>query len=112
MLVTPPLHNYGVKALLPAAGAGKVRRHQQILIELNAFPYQEFGLLKGEVKDISESMLDSAYAVQIQLTHGLITNTGRKIVEQPVLLGKGEIITNDKSVFQRLFESITGGVRQ
>lgn len=112
MLVTPPLHNYVVKALLPAAGAGKVRRHQQILIELNAFPYQEFGLLKGEVKDISESMLDSAYAVQIQLTHGLITNTGRKIVEQPVLLGKGEIITNDKSVFQRLFESITGGVRQ
>jgi multidrug resistance efflux pump len=112
MLVTPPLHSYVVRAALPMAGAGKVRPHQKVLINLKAYPFEEFGSLKGEIKDISQSMLDSAYAVEVTLNEGLTTSRGRTIPEQPVLQGHGEIVTNDKSIFERLFESMLGKMQK
>lgn len=37
------------RASLPAAGSGKVKPGQKVLIKLDSYPYQEFGVLEGRV---------------------------------------------------------------
>lgn len=41
--------------LLHASGAGKVKRHDNVIIKLNNFPYTEFGSINGTVASISHN---------------------------------------------------------
>ncbi len=106
MMVTPKIRDIQVKGLVGLSGAGKVEKGQKVLVKLRAYPYQEFGMLKGEISSLSPVAMDSVYAIDILLPKGLITESGKKIPEKAQLMGMGEIITSDKSVFERLFEKV------
>lgn len=94
---------YIVKGTMPAAGAWKVKSGQKALIRLTAYPYEEYGLLQGTVMFAEANMADTNFQVSISLDHLLHTTTGREIPVQPRLDGTAEIMTEDKSVLQRMF---------
>jgi hypothetical protein len=67
---------------------------------------------RGKVISRSAVAMDSTFLLEIELEKGLTTNAGKVIPAQPQLDGIGEILTEDKSVLQRLFEKVYGKWRR
>lgn len=92
------------KLMLPAQNAGKVTTGQKVLVKLDNYPYQQYGMLLGKVKNMSVSPnTDGNYFVYISLPEGAKTSYGRDLGFDQELLGNAEIITEDLSVAQRIF---------
>jgi len=106
MMVTPEIDDIQVKGFVGLKGAGRVEKGQKVLVKLTSYPYQEFGMLQGEVSSLSPVAMDSLYAIDIKLKNGLNTESNKEIPTKAQLQGVGDIITSDKSVFERLFEKI------
>lgn len=106
LMIVPPVQHYVAKATLPVFGAGKVKKGQKVLIKLSAYPFREFGMIRGNISNVSAVALDTAYAMDIQLANGLLTTAHRQIPSQPQLPGIAEVLTNDMSILERLFYSL------
>jgi multidrug resistance efflux pump len=104
--IVPPVQEYIARAFLPVYGAGKVKANQKTLIKLAAYPYQEFGMLRGKVTAISPVAFDSAFSMEIHLSNGMVTAVNKQIPAQPEYSGIAEILTDDKTIMERLFEKI------
>ena len=98
--------NIIVKAKLPTEKSGKVKVGQRVNIKLNGFPYQEFGILKAAVKQISLVPEGSVYNIDLVLTNSLMTTYNKEIIFQQEMKGTADIITEDKRILQRVFDRI------
>jgi multidrug resistance efflux pump len=106
---------YG-QVLLPEAGAGKVRVGQEVIAKLNNSPFEEFGTMRGKVHSISlvtNQQVDAGtqnkievFLVTVELPDGLTTNYGKPLNFYFGAKGTAEIITNDKRLYQRLFDNL------
>jgi multidrug resistance efflux pump len=104
---------YG-EVMLPAAGAGKVAVGQEVIIKLDNYPYYEFGSIAGHVRDISlvsnvsVNSMDKAenYLLTITLPDGLVTNYGYKLDFKYEIKGTADIVTRNRNLIQRMFDSI------
>ncbi len=111
MVIVPLTGHYIARGQVGINGAGKIKKGQKVLIKLPAYPYEEYGSLRGTVSDRSGIATDSAFAIQIKLPYGLKTNTGVDIA-QPKLEGVAEIQTENKSILGRFFENVYGKRRR
>ncbi len=92
------------KLVLPSQNAGKVVPGQKVLVKLDNFPYQQYGMLVGEVENISISPnKEGNYFVYISLPRGTTTSYDRELPFEQELLGNAEIITENLSVAERIF---------
>ncbi|WP_375586830.1 HlyD family secretion protein [Flagellimonas aurea] len=92
------------KLVLPSQNAGKVVPGQKVLVKLDNFPYQQYGMLVGQVENISVSPDNEGnYFVYISLPEGTSTSYNQKLPFEQELLGNAEIITENLSVAERLF---------
>jgi len=93
------------KALLPIARSGKVKVGQKVNIRLENFPDNEFGILRGVVKNISlvpsQTGQTVNYTVEIGLPEGLTTTYKKELPYLQNMRGKAEIITEDISLLER-----------
>lgn len=108
MMITPPVQEYIARGTIGIDHAGKIRTGQSVVIKLPAYPFEEYGALKGQIISRSSVAMDADFALEIKLDNGLTTNTGKSIPQQPELEATGEILTENKSVLERLFERVTG----
>ncbi|PSL44702.1 HlyD family secretion protein [Chitinophaga niastensis] len=100
--------------MLPAEGAGKVARHQEVVIKLLSYPYEEYGTLKGHVSEISlttntmktEKGNMENYLVTVDLPEKLVTSYGTQLNDQYEIIGNAEIITSDRTLISRLFDNL------
>jgi len=106
LMIVPPVQNYVAKASLSVDRAGKVKAGQKVLIRLSSYPFEEFGMIEGRVKNISAVALDTAYSLEITLANRLTTTTNKQIPSQPQLSGMAEVLTDNKNILERLFEKI------
>lgn len=99
---------------LPATGAGKVTVGQEVIIKLDNYPYYEYGSIKGIVKNISlvsnisENSLDKSesYLLNVTLPDGLVTNYGKKLDFKHEIKGTADVVTRDRRLIQRMFDSV------
>lgn len=112
MMLIPNAQNYIVRGDVSSAGVGKIKPGQEVLIKLSAYPYEEYGMLSGEVAELSRVAMDSTFTLEIKLKKGLVTNANKTLPPEPQLTGNGEILTEDKSILQRLFENVFGKMRR
>ncbi|WP_166961518.1 HlyD family secretion protein [Yeosuana marina] len=92
------------KLVIPAQNAGKVTIGQKVLIKLDNFPYQQYGMLIGKVINFSISPnSDGNYTVFISLPKGTKTSYNQHFKFTQELLGNAEIVTEDLSVAERIF---------
>ncbi|NEQ04098.1 MAG: HlyD family efflux transporter periplasmic adaptor subunit [Moorea sp. SIO3F7] len=92
------------KSTIASRNAGKVAVGQKVLIKLDNYPYQQFGMLVGIVESTSVSPdRDGNYFVYISLPDGTKTSYKQHLVFDQELLGNAEIITEDTSIAERLF---------
>ncbi|PWL40242.1 secretion protein HlyD [Flagellimonas aquimarina] len=92
------------KSIITSQNAGRVAVGQKVLIKLNNFPYQQYGMLVGIVESISISPnTDGNYFVYISLPNRMKTSYGQNLKFNQELIGNAEIITEDVSIAQKLF---------
>ena len=108
MVITPPVQEFVARGIIGSEHAGRIKAGQRVVIKLAAYPFEEYGSLKGRIVARSNVAMDSNYSLEIQLDDGLTTSAGKTIPQQPELEAVGEILTDDKSVLERLFEKVLG----
>jgi multidrug resistance efflux pump len=103
-----PKHQTAIigKVLLSTQRAGKLRTGQKAIIKLDNFPYAEFGVIEGTVKHISAIPKQNQYAVEIDFSNSLITNTGTAITAKNDIQGSVDIVTEDLRLIERVFYQI------
>ena len=92
------------KLKAPAKNSGKIKLNQKVLIRLENYPSQEFGVLNGNVKSISLLPNEQGfYLVDVIIPNTLITSYKKKIAFKQEMKGVAEIITEDLRLIDRFF---------
>ncbi|HEY8960195.1 HlyD family secretion protein [Chitinophaga sp.] len=89
---------------IPATNSGKVKEGQKVLLKLDNYPYQEFGMVEGRVKNIANSPdKDGNYYVNVILPNGLQTSFHKTLPFDKELKGNAEVVTQDLRLLERFF---------
>lgn len=92
------------KLKTPAQNSGKIKIGQQVNISLESFPEQEYGVLNGEVKNISVIPdTEGFYLIDVQLPSKLMTSYKKQIDFKQEMRGTAEIVTEDLRLIERFF---------
>jgi HlyD family secretion protein len=87
---------------IPVKGSGKVKPGQTVHINLDDYPYTEYGMLTGKVETISQVRTGGVYNVRISMPDSLITNYHIMLPFKQNMSGKAEIITDNIPLAGRL----------
>jgi HlyD family secretion protein len=93
---------YFSEITIPQINFGKVKQGQQVILKLAAYPYQEFGLIKGILAQISSMPTDSGYVAKVALPAGFTSTYKKQLLYKEGLKATGEIITDNKKLSERL----------
>ncbi len=88
---------------LKGTGAGKAEVGQTVKIKFDGYPFSEFGVVEGQVASISPLARDNVYLINVELPNGLQTNYHKTLKFIQGMQGTAEIITQDLSIFERIF---------
>ncbi len=96
------------KAQMPLARSGKVKTGQKVNIRFTNFPDNEYGIIKGRVKNISmvptkDNQGENYYTVEIELPEGITTTYNKVLPYLPEMQAQADIITKDISLLERFF---------
>lgn len=102
--IIPTSNNiYIGKLKAKALNSGKIKIGQLVNIKLNDFPHREFGMLKGQIKNISLIPdKEGNQLIDISLSNGLKTTSNKKILFKQEMQGNADIITEDLRLIERL----------
>lgn len=104
--LVPNTNEYVGLMRISRTGYGKVKNGQKVRIKLDNYPDHEFGLLRGEVEQISIIPNEDMYLVKIRLKHGLTSSYGKELRFTPEMSGSAEIITEELRLIDRIFYRI------
>ncbi|KQM37458.1 HlyD family secretion protein [Chryseobacterium sp. Leaf201] len=89
---------------VPAVNSGKIVAGEKVLIKLDNYRYQEYGIVEGKVQNISLSPdKEGNYYVDVVLPKGLKTSYNKNLVFDKELRGNAEIVTQDLRLIERFF---------
>ena len=91
------------KVKIPASGSGKVKLNQKVNIKVAGYPYLEYGFLQAKTRCISLVSNDNFYTVEVEFPKGLRSTINKEMKFSGELIGSAEIITENRSLMQRLF---------
>lgn len=98
---------------IPTQNSGKLKTGQRVNILLNDYPYEEFGTIKGEVKQLSLMPKENMYMIEVHIMDSaLISSFGKSLQFRPEMTGKAEIITEDLRLIERLFYQLRSAFRK
>jgi hypothetical protein len=83
---------------------GKVAVGQKVNIKVSAFPYLEYGMLRGYVKSKNLSGIGDSIIVEVALPRGLTTLYKENLEYIPDMQGNAEIFTGNSSLLQRIMK--------
>ncbi|MEQ9098802.1 MAG: HlyD family efflux transporter periplasmic adaptor subunit [Imperialibacter sp.] len=98
--------DYFAEVVIPQSNFGKVRIGQAVLLKFHSYPFQEFGAVEGRVDFISDVPASGGYLAKVVFINGLSTNYGQSIQYRPGLVATAEIITKERTLFERFFSSL------
>ncbi|NES99514.1 MAG: HlyD family efflux transporter periplasmic adaptor subunit [Sphaerospermopsis sp. SIO1G1] len=91
---------------------GFIRQGMQAKVKLATFPFQEFGVVDGEVVNISpnavvDEKLGLVFPTRIKLSQHSMNVKGKQVEFTPGMVANAEIVTRKKSVLTFIVEPIT-----
>lgn len=101
-IVQPVDNGFNISGAIGVNAANKIKQGQVMLIKLNAFPFQEYGMLKVQIEKISAIPIDGEYSLQLKPPQNLITTNNSLIPCQSELTGIGEISVSNKTILQHI----------
>jgi HlyD family secretion protein len=100
--VMPENINYLGEVYLDQYNLGKVESGQTVIIKLKSYPFEEYGVVRGTIENISEIDVNKQYLVKVKLQNGITTNMNKKLKFRFGMLGDAEIITKNTKVIDKL----------
>lgn len=99
-------------ARCPTDNAGKIEIGQRALIRFAAYPHKEYGTVQTTVTSMDvlptpEGDQPPAYDVKIALSDTIVTDYGYTIPYRPQMTASVTIVTEDRSLFDRVFDQLT-----
>jgi multidrug resistance efflux pump len=88
---------------MPITNSGRVHHGQIVNIYLDNYPFQEYGIIKGYITQISLISRENTYSIELALPSNLVTTYGKRLSFKQELQGRAEIITEDLSILERIF---------
>ncbi|WAC12640.1 HlyD family efflux transporter periplasmic adaptor subunit [Dyadobacter pollutisoli] len=88
---------------IPVRGMGKARIGQKVIIKLDDYPYQEFGMLEGKVVSLEPSLTVHSYRVMVSLPADLTSTYNQKFRFKSEMAGTAQIVTNDLRLIEHAF---------
>jgi hypothetical protein len=114
-IIVPEINKIVGQVHLPSQGAGKVKTGQNVVIKLENYPYEEYGIVNGlvssislstnELKESNQNIINS-YLVEIKLPDELTTNYGVHLDFKSEIRGTVEIICNERNLLSRFFDNL------
>lgn len=83
-------------------GHGKIKKDQIVNVKLDGYPYMEYGIIRARVRRISHILVNDYYTIEVVFPDCLQTSVGKIIPFTGELIGTAEIVTNDRSLGERL----------
>lgn len=101
--------DYYGEILIPQGKSSKVKVGQDVLIKVQSYPYQEYGYLRGKIDYISDIPIrDSVFFSKVILSRG---EQDSIIKLKPGILADADIITEDQSIFKRIWLNLTKSLK-
>ena len=94
------------KIKIRSTGSGKVHIGQSVNIRVAGYPYLEYGLLQAQIKSISLVSTNDYFSVEVAFPKGLHTTSGKDLKFTGELNGTAEIITENRSIIERIYSPI------
>ncbi|MGH1520709.1 HlyD family secretion protein [Chryseobacterium sp. JK1] len=92
---------------VPTTNSGKIKAGEKVLIKLDNYRFQEYGIIEGKVQNISLIPDDKGnYYVDVVLPKGLKTSYNKNLIFDKELRGSAEIVTQDLRLIERFFYQI------
>jgi multidrug efflux pump subunit AcrA (membrane-fusion protein) len=92
---------------IPQDNFGKVKIGQQVLIKFQGYPFEEFGAAEGKIKSIAQipSPENKNFYAIVALPNGQKTTNNTRLTFRNGMTASAEIITENKTLAERLFYS-------
>lgn len=115
MAIVPAGAKLHAELAVPSAAIGFVKPGQQVRLAIDAFPYQRFGTVTGEVQTVSASAINAqgpngatiaVYPVTVAIDKTSVSAYGRN---EPLISGMtltARIVTDKQSLLEWLFEPL------
>lgn len=87
---------------LGIAGSGKVSVGQTVNIKVSAYPYLEYGMLKGTVRSKTFAESSNTFELEVTLNKCLETSYGNNLEFTQNMTGNAEILTEDIRFLYRI----------
>ena len=92
---------------IPQNNMGKIRIGQRTLIKMYSYPYEQFGMIRGNINYISDvAFKDSVFIAKVGFKTFENKDNLHKIALKNGMLGNAEIITEESSLLQRFYRNI------
>lgn len=99
----PVDESYIATVEIPVRGMGKASIGQKVIIKLDDYPYQEFGMLEGKVISMEPSLTVHSYRVMVSLPNGLTSTYHQKFKFRSEMAGTAQIVTTDLRLIEHAF---------
>ncbi|MFH7028270.1 MAG: HlyD family efflux transporter periplasmic adaptor subunit [Heteroscytonema crispum UTEX LB 1556] len=91
---------------------GFIREGMKAKVKMATFPFQEFGVIKGEVVQVSpnaivDKELGLVFPTRIKLSKHSVEVRGQEVAFTPGMVASGEIVTRQKSILTFIMEPVT-----
>lgn len=105
--IAPVDNNFVGELTIPQQNFGKVEVGQSVLIKFPAYPYQEFGSIRGTVTEISNvSFSEESFQAKVVLPDGLKSNFGKQLRYKAGMAASAQIITDDTRLLEKIFNQL------
>ena len=91
---------------LPLNRSGKVKIGQNVNIMLVNYPYLEYGIVRGTVRNISLVPEMETYNLEVNLPNGLQTNYNKTLDFNQEMQGTAEIVTDEMRLLIRIINPL------
>lgn len=116
MTIVPEGTRLEAQLLVPTHAVGFVHAGQPVRLAIDAFPYQRFGTIEGRVRHVSAAAVARAstgggpqqpmFLVTVDMPRPWITAFGRRHPLMPDMTLTARIVTEERSLFEWLFEPV------
>ncbi|MDO3627173.1 HlyD family secretion protein [Mucilaginibacter sp. BT774] len=105
--INPGNEQFFGEMMIPQNSMGKVKEGQPVLIKLRSYPFEEYGMLRGTIRYISDiPYRDSVFLSKVDFKVSTRSDMRRPIHLKQGMVADAEIVTQDATILQRICRNI------
>lgn len=92
--------------LIPPFQAGEIIEGQKVIVRLDSYPYQKYGVLSGTVNSVSKKQENAILSIDVSFDQPIVSSTGFEFSLIEDASGTGEVIIEEQTLVQRIIYSL------